>query len=600
MLKKSKKLTALLVAAASICSIIPVSANAAERLGTKEGTLETAISFKDGKYIYKGYQSDEDDNAIYYNNGETEKQLNDLDDADIISKYGEKYVYVKDSDDEFFVNLSNGQIEDDEELEDKAKDVNTKLKNALKKTDRYGKIDGVTLDENNILDSNNFSKIWYSYFAVPEDKADGKDDVIWDYEQGKEGLYGFTNEEGKYIDISSTANMYVYSSKRGKMVKVDEFNKEDSDSDIEIYLSQSPQLLTQDDDYLYVMSLININDMNDQSNRNGMYIQKISKAQGDQKDDAYLPKTVESYELSYHQYDCDDANDLIDSTLGDREYSVPKFAAKDGYIYMIQVNSNGYDAVISNYDDDDFDYYERFNNADKMKVTKIKLKKEKVNSENPEITSKLDVQLVEKDDDEEQDIARGFDSISIDVDGNIWALDKGSIIKFDDLQPNELYRCDNSLTNLDVYDSNNLIAWDGTEDGDVFTVLQAGNKALDYDAEQPEKQPEQTTEPAVEIKSGWEKNSDGTWSYYKDNVMVKGQWVQDGNWYYLSADGIMARGWLLDKGNWYYLDQSGAMLTGWLQDTDGSWYYLSPESGAMLTSTTVDGYVLGADGIWIK
>ena len=45
------------------------------------------------------------------------------------------------------------------------------------------------------------------------------------------------------------------------------------------------------------------------------YVQKISKSQGDQKDDAYLPKTVESYELGNYsgEYDCSDAQDAYDA-----------------------------------------------------------------------------------------------------------------------------------------------------------------------------------------------------------------------------------------------------------------------------------------------
>ncbi|POO88629.1 hypothetical protein C1H57_25050, partial [Clostridium sp. 2-1] len=37
---------------------------------------------------------------------------------------------------------------------------------------------------------------------------------------------------------------------------------------------------------------------------------------------------------------------------------------------------------------------------------------------------------------------------------------------------------------------------------------------------------------------------------------------------------------------------------GWLND-NGTWYYLN-SSGAMLYNTTVDGYVLGSNGAWIR
>ncbi|OOM73826.1 putative cell wall binding repeat protein [Clostridium sp. BL-8] len=40
------------------------------------------------------------------------------------------------------------------------------------------------------------------------------------------------------------------------------------------------------------------------------------------------------------------------------------------------------------------------------------------------------------------------------------------------------------------------------------------------------------------------------------------------------------------------------MKTGWLND-NGTWYYLKA-SGEMLSNTTVYGYKLGADGVWIE
>ena len=39
------------------------------------------------------------------------------------------------------------------------------------------------------------------------------------------------------------------------------------------------------------------------------------------------------------------------------------------------------------------------------------------------------------------------------------------------------------------------------------------------------------------------------------------------------------------------------METGWFQDNDGKWYYLSTDTGEMVTNTTIDGYVIGADGV---
>ncbi|MDU1509775.1 MAG: choline-binding protein D, partial [Clostridium butyricum] len=53
-------------------------------------------------------------------------------------------------------------------------------------------------------------------------------------------------------------------------------------------------------------------------------------------------------------------------------------------------------------------------------------------------------------------------------------------------------------------------------------------------------------------------------------------------------------GWVNDNGTWYYCNGSGAMQTGWLLD-GSTWYYLNA-NGSMAANTTVDGYVLGANG----
>ena len=67
MLNRTSKLTALMVAATSVVSMAtPVLA--AEKLGTKEGTITNAIAF-DGTFVFDGYRTDDDDSGLYFNNG---------------------------------------------------------------------------------------------------------------------------------------------------------------------------------------------------------------------------------------------------------------------------------------------------------------------------------------------------------------------------------------------------------------------------------------------------------------------------------------------------------------------------------------------------
>ena len=111
----------------------------------------------------------------------------------------------------------------------------------------------------------------------------------------------------------------------------------------------------------------------------------------------------------------------------------------------------------------------------------------------------------------------------------------------------------------------------------------------------------------------WQQNSNGKWFYSDKNgniakntwFFVQGDgtiatgWVNfGGNWYYLNDEGLMTTGWqkVLDK--WYYLGDDGIMKIGWLELGD-KWYYLNSD-GSMATNTTISGYKLGSDGVWIR
>ena len=141
---------------------------------------------------------------------------------------------------------------------------------------------------------------------------------------------------------------------------------------------------------------------------------------------------------------------------------------------------------------------------------------------------------------------------------------------------------------MSVYDKDNIVAWN--ESDAVYSII-GGTKAMDT--------PTDTIPATPTVTAGWVQAANGTWSYNKVDGTKATGWLQDGGtWYYLKADGTMATGWIQDGATWYYLQASGAMATGWLND-NGTWYYLNA-SGAMLANTTVDGYVLGASGAWIR
>lgn len=87
--------------------------------------------------------------------------------------------------------------------------------------------------------------------------------------------------------------------------------------------------------------------------------------------------------------------------------------------------------------------------------------------------------------------------------------------------------------------------------------------------------------PVVNGKSAecWEKDETGWWYRYADGNYPSARWAKiNGKWYFFDENGYMKTGWVKYKSKWYYCDESGAMLSG---------------------TTTPDGYLLGADGVWI-
>ena len=83
MFKRTNKLTALLVAAAAVVAVVPTTANAATRLEAKEGNITSGYSYAEGKYVYDGYLTDDDDAALYFTDGEKDaEEVEDYDDYD--------------------------------------------------------------------------------------------------------------------------------------------------------------------------------------------------------------------------------------------------------------------------------------------------------------------------------------------------------------------------------------------------------------------------------------------------------------------------------------------------------------------------------------
>ena len=623
MFKRSSKMTALLVAAAAVVSIVPASAS--ERLGTKDGTITNARAY-DGGYVYDGYRTDDDDAALYYNNGSKDVNTDEDEDYDTytLERYGDKYSTVKDGNDEYLLDLSNGKIDNDETLEDKLDNAKNKLKSKLNKEDRYTLFkngendfekdaDKFAANENSVkrILSDKYGEVWYQFAAAGDEDAIKR--TTGAAVNGEVGYYqGFSNDSGKYIDVTQDCNIYAYDTDKDKTVKIEEYGKTYSTNNLMARLD-SVTPISQDKDNLYVVAKVVISS-DKQADTTQYYLQKISKSQGDKKDGGYLPKDTTSYLLNVKMDEYKDADGKSQRLYDDGDSS----DAAD--VIMSYVDGSTFDdGVCKNIEVIDGNIYATLVKDSKIKMFKIKLKKDKldvteaVDKKDGSKVKDVDVYTAKKDSDWDHDVvdaatSKDGERYSIDADGNTWILDKGKILKSEGTEFKEMYTCDRSIDKLDVYDENNLIAW--SSDGDVYTTVAEGKKQTDIDANvDPDKKPDDNTV----VKAGWDKNADGTWAFYKDGAKATGWlndkgtwyyldaagtmktgWVQAGSWYYLNASGAMQTGWVNDNGTWYYCNGSGAMQTGWLLD-GSTWYYLNA-NGSMAANTTVDGYVLGANG----
>ena len=105
----------------------------------------------------------------------------------------------------------------------------------------------------------------------------------------------------------------------------------------------------------------------------------------------------------------------------------------------------------------------------------------------------------------------------------------------------------------------------------------------------------------------WDCINSKWYHFYDSGVMETGWTYYKNNWYYLSPYGDMSvNEWDYINSNWYYFDKNGIMQTGWFL-YNGNWYYLYPANnnagksiGAMAQNTTIDGYFISQDGIWIN
>ena len=575
MIKRLNKVTSLVVAAAAVSSLVPATGVMAadyKRIQSEDGTVYNAQAFKGGKFYIDGELEDKDEAAYYVSNGKY-TDLDDIDSGDDVELYGGKYLEVDNGD--YYLDLETGKVTDDEIREDNKDDAESALRKKIRK-DNDGRYDEAVENTNPdcTLISNKFQEEWYEAKLEADSKSNGGQETFTVYTDVKGNYIDADHNLGKVNVITTGDSVALKNTEDKEKIKIDGNTVE-----ISAVVTDS-EVLGMDKDYIYRTAKLQILQHTGETtsdatslvsfgSRNNaikpalvdgkvQIIQKISKAQAsDDIDGAKYAKTVNTY--------------FVTDDDGSAETLFENSTINNGKVV-------GYEVA-----------------GDKLKAQTITLK-----SKNGYYYTDISDGDMDYDTDNQH---------AVDVDGNLWVLDGGYVKKYDlDDDFDKVYKVDGSMNEFSVYDANNMILWN--EDDEVYSIITGKASSTEEDKE------EETT------STGWVQNADGTWNYlnaegnkvigwlqspasglwyYMDanGVMMSNGWIKDNaTWYYLTESGAMKTGWLNDRGTWYYLQANGAMKTGWLNDR-GTWYYLNA-SGAMLANTTVDGYVLGANGAWIK
>ena len=300
-------------------------------------------------------------------------------------------------------------------------------------------------------------------------------------------------------------------------------------------------------------------------------IQKISKNQSSSTADGLkYPETVENYILADDEGNLKYNNDLLSKQFTQSNGKLISYSYEDNKLTVNSIslkNENGYS-------------YTDFSNS---------------------ITYTLDNE----------------NCYTLDSKGNLYILKDNNIMKYnpDTNDFINLYTVNKPYNNFSVYDENNIIAWNNSEQ--VFSIISdikstssssssshhrsSSHSLVSSDTDSNQTNTSDTVNNteidnniSIKTNTGWKK-IDGLWYYINSDGSMATGWLLDGStWYYLNPDGSMAAGWLLDGSTWYYLNPDGSMATGWLLD-GSTWYYLNPD-GSMAADSYVDGYYVGANG----
>jgi FOG: Glucan-binding domain (YG repeat) len=567
MLKRVTKVVSLVVAAASITSMVPAMAADLKEADIMEDTIYSATAEGNNRYIIDAELNNEDKAFYFLADGKYTKL--DIDADYTLSGFFEnKYAGFKDDKGNYYyVDVSTGKQIEEYDSETQLDNMERKLKKSIKK-DNDGRFRESDYTNNTIKANVNLggdplnvyiagaTGIWSKFtYNLNTANTNGETTstilsdingnyIDADYNLGKINIYTTTGSSVTFTNTKNTIEIEENGKKYELKAQIKNENAFDEEPDA-IYRTAVLTIWRKekgaaDDKYENITDKVELGGKDNHHsqvpyNDGVRVIQKISKAQASE--------TVDGIKYSKDVMTCfitdRDGNEAHVFGLGDVSDLDTSVDWSGGDVALITGSMTGIASHF--YDASEKKYY----------------------AQNLELKSYKGYYYVSIGKYDETDA----DAWTIGG-GNLYCLGNGYVKKWinKDGKFEKLYRVDGGMSTLSATNDDNVIVWD--KDKDIYSILY--NKASDV---------EHKDAGVVTTTVGWVKATDGTWTYSK-------------------ADGTKAIGWLKDGANWYYLKSDGIMAIGWINDR-GIWYYCN-ESGVMLTNTTVDRYTLGADGAWIQ
>ena len=250
MFRRSTKITSLIVAAASVATMVPAMAADVKKVDSQDGTVYNAVSYKDGKFYIDGELEDKDE-AAYYVTGDKYSDLDDIDSGDEVEVYGEKYVNVDNGD--YYLDLDTGKVTDDDVADDNLDDAKSAVRKKIKKDNdgRYAEVEETEINDSlKAIASNPFNEEWYEGTFKSEDTA-GDPEV----NGSATDFTVYTDKNGNYIDADyNLGKLNVVFNGKTYNLK----NTSDDDDGVRAAI-RHVKTIGQDKDYIYRVAVLTVN-----------------------------------------------------------------------------------------------------------------------------------------------------------------------------------------------------------------------------------------------------------------------------------------------------------------------------------------------------